>query len=1433
MADFDLSSAQSVTAPVPQAQAQAQGEQPFDLGSAQSLSMPAEQVYVEKTGETVEVPAGSSNTLSEIWSKGLDKGGDETTLSKLYFEQFSGNDNPLIQKEIKRLQKLTHGKIKTDGLLGEILRATSTQVGGSLKEMMFNAAKRGGQGAVAGGITGLAFAGVGTVPGFFAGLTSGAIAGPIETAFILETGSLFNEIRGFKDGKGKNIDINVARMGAVLGGSLSAGMEALPVGMVLRLVPGAKTAITRMGLKATDKIKIPTNPKAFRNFLVNVSSIVAAETATEGGQEIVQIAAGELAKNVSPEDFKPITGQEAVERVTQSMEEALKAAPLLGAGFSTPRLAQDLAAGKGEKPTVDPKAQKIKAIDTEVVDRVTEKIRNSPISDDMKTFDAKLTVEEEEILADAGVQVAPDGSIPVSDAELVAAESMRRTDAYEMMVSQSQTTAEREEAQVLRKVSRERIKKLDKDVAALDQRVDDTLETINERKAQGKPTKALDNRITAMLAKREAMDKERSDLLTAETPLEVRKQEANATDQTIEVKGVELVKAKAREAKAVARSINKALTKGVQLAKKDVKAAQDAAIKAIQNSGLSKEDISDFMVAVRNIQSAAQFAKAMPRIQNRINQKLNKRRAQKATGLLKAALKRTKVKNNKGKFGPEIQEILDMARKAMAETKDSAIEKIVASDSTTEIPSPEAAFRNRILAFKADPNATDVEVIEQLLEDVVNLMTLGKNIRTSSVLRKKAESAATREELLELVGPEREGETDRQRIRREWFARLEAKTFLNLSGAWWNKLSRVMRSSDKARVDAMVNKLSLYIENRAFDRGVARSVERFTELAMATGDYKSERALLKKMAKDETTNLHLGEYLHADGVRRLISSDIKTRAQLRKRVMELRDPTIKESLMAEKGNAYTDEIVQVLENEMTEEDMRLVEAQLEFYNEYYDRINETYRKTNGINLPKVEFYSPVRRRLGKDGEVQEEFLTGMISMYRGGVAPSALKSRKTNIHRVKTSGDLAVLHSHINEMEYFIAYAEKLQALNNTVGHEDVQNHIERVFGSDILDTLNSDLDYFSKKGVNVSVTGEKLFTTLMRNFSFAQLGAKPQIGLKQLASFAAYSQDVKASDFTAGMVKFASNPRAALEVLQQSELFAKRGMNIDRDYQALLSDTGFLNVMGKNPTLATIMMLPIKYGDKAAIALGGYAHYHAMLKKNGGDKTAAIRSMETLTVRTQQSSDIDQISELQRTSSLLRIMTQFMSSANALTRAEYSAIIERKSGRISRKEFAKRIAVYHVIIPTTIQFIANGFTWDNEDQLKASLLGTLNGMFIIGDLMEMGAGYIADGMDGVFDLQTRHPASFVTDILKAVDEFAEDGISFEDFTEGTKSIERMAKGVGAMFGVPVNTIMNELRGFGQTIDGLVNGKEDDIKEGGALMLGYSPYIIDEKILAQ
>lgn len=149
------------------------------------------------------------------------------------------------------------------------------------------------------------------------------------------------------------------------------------------------------------------------------------------------------------------------------------------------------------------------------------------------------------------------------------------------------------------------------------------------------------------------------------------------------------------------------------------------------------------------------------------------------------------------------------------------------------------------------------------------------------------------------------------------------------------------------------------------------------------------------------------------------------------------------------------------------------------------------------------------------------------------------------------------------------------------------------------------------------------------------------------------------------------------------------------------------------------------------------------------------------------------------------------------------------------------------------IQFIANGFNWEWEDQLQASLLGTLNGVFVVGDLLEASVRWGIGGVENVFDLSTRHPMSFFKDLLGAIEDISENGISINDWLEGSKAIDGVLQAGGALTSVPMKTINNELRGLVKTGEGIDRGRGDKLIEGPALMLGYSPYIIDNKILAQ
>ena len=285
--------------------------------------------------------------------------------------------------------------------------------------------------------------------------------------------------------------------------------------------------------------------------------------------------------------------------------------------------------------------------------------------------------------------------------------------------------------------------------------------------------------------------------------------------------------------------------------------------------------------------------------------------------------------------------------------------------------------------------------------------------------------------------------------------------------------------------------------------------------------------------------------------------------------------------------------------------------------------------------------------------------------------------------------------------------------------------------------------------------------------------------------------------------------------------------MNFDNDFKDLARDTNnnkLLNFMGTHPSFTRIMMLPIRYGDKGAILIGGYAHTIAAMKA-GKTESEALESFARLANATQQSSDPDQLSSLQRSSAFGRVFAQFLSSANAVARAEYETISEFSKGRLETSEFAKRMIIYHIVIPNTIMFLSNGMEWEDEDQLQASILGSLTGILILGDLVEF-LGRVATGNDRPFDIDGPHPLKFTQAIIEAAT--ADWDIGFDDFIEGTKGITKALEFGGALSGIPLETLYNMIRGTAIATEGAMKGKKEDVHEGTGLALGYSPYTMEK-----
>ena len=932
----------------------------------------------------------------------------------------------------------------------------------------------------------------------------------------------------------------------------------------------------------------------------------------------------------------------------------------------------------------------------------------------------------------------------------------------------------------------------------------DTLnQAIEDRKATGKTTKRLEQRVNK-LEKRQTDLKEELDsfkpLTFDDLPpkqrealrAKIRSPEADPS-AAVTLRAERLRNLNVKASKETATAVRKTFARVRKEARENFRSAQTILGTFIEKSDLSLEKKGKYLATLRKTTSLEQLEKELPALQARILQDVDAQRKAQAKGAIQKIVKKAAKQGKKGQLTPALNDFVRQAKDVIKMTKAEAAAKL-------DDAQPDSLI-NTLLALKADPSRIDANQMEDLILDLESVIVQGQKIRKASVLYRDQQRQELKQRIIDAIGPivkRRPGgvkESARDAFVTGW---------LGWNGAWHNKLQHIFESSDAKEVNQLLKDLSLFTESRKHDINFRKTTNSFVSKMKAKVNM-SERAMLKQWQQDNTDRIDLpngqGSY---------------TKAEIRKRLLELENDAIRTHLYENEGFKQATE--EAMRDTLNPFDVAMMESQREFYEEYYERINEVYRKLYGINLPRITSYTPIRRDYG-DGEIQDDFLRSIS--YVGGVGPSALKSRTPNKQRLQILSDVAVLQSHMYEMEYFIAYAEKVQDLKNifTGSNNELVNIIADKYGNAVANTIRRDLEYFANRGRMGSIAGERFFVQLMRNFTFAQLGAKPQIGLKQLASFSAFGQNVGVKNFTAGLVKLATNPAAAFKLMNESDFFSERGLNIDNDFRELRADAlngKLLNFMGRNPNFTRIMMLPIRYGDKGAIFIGGYAHVYARMKE-GATKEEALDSFARLANKTQQSADPDQQSELQRTSALYRVLSQFMSSANAITRAEIEAIVEYRKGRIDTPELLKRIAIYHFLIPNTIMFLANGMAWDGDDQLAASILGSFTGLIIFGDVLEFAArSFIGDASP--FEIDARHPLELMQSAIKFASQDW-DLNSFEDFIEGSKTLERLLEFGGALSGVPLETLYNQLRGAAIAASG-------DVREGGGLMIGYSPYAL-------
>ena len=424
----------------------------------------------------------------------------------------------------------------------------------------------------------------------------------------------------------------------------------------------------------------------------------------------------------------------------------------------------------------------------------------------------------------------------------------------------------------------------------------------------------------------------------------------------------------------------------------------------------------------------------------------------------------------------------------------------------------------------------------------------------------------------------------------------------------------------------------------------------------------------------------------------------------------------------------------------------------EFYPKMYERYNEVYRRVYRTNLPWNQFYA---------GKIHRDVASDPINMldptsygeYQMSVAGGSTKMRKKSKAPIQKMDGNEVLTSYILEMERFRAFQEVLRDISKMLNNKLVSNAIIEGYGKDLFTLINRQIGLVATGGFVKGQAALDWVGSTSRYFVFNKIAGNLVVTLKQLTSIPTYANDIGTRNWIASFSKLFANPSNAAKLAK--EVYNNSIYIQDRYGQDFL---GVIDVYSKNSNtlmpqgskmsdaiemITKIGMSFTKAGDAIAIFVGGvpnYAFYKSEFQKKNPTATEeqaiayAIKKFQKDTKKTQQSGDIQDRDYYQTAGQLVKAMNLFLTTPKQYHRKSTSAYrqlfrkmvaMDSKAGKGTVWENTRTLIMYRMMMPMFFQWISIGAPplgalsdEEEDDLLRAALLGNVNALWMAGDLI-------------------------------------------------------------------------------------------------------------------
>jgi len=559
-----------------------------------------------------------------------------------------------------------------------------------------------------------------------------------------------------------------------------------------------------------------------------------------------------------------------------------------------------------------------------------------------------------------------------------------------------------------------------------------------------------------------------------------------------------------------------------------------------------------------------------------------------------------------------------------------------------------------------------------------------------------------------------------------------------------------------------------------------------------------------------------------------------------------KDPANKGSFEATFGKDYA-RIMEEMESNMDDSVKEFGDWQVnEFYPSLYSHYNNTYKALYRTNMPWNRYYSGMIYRTDTQGNPVEQNPLDLLadkSIMNTSVGASSTKSRVQNNLPIRQMNSMNVMATYLRDMEYFAAYGETIRDIDKMFKNKQVKTAIAAIHGDYVNRLISNMIGKIANQGVRTNA-GDRFVNKMNNLFIFSRIGLNPTVMIKQLTSMITYANDIGYANWLKYSLKTIPQIKKTFKEISENSVYMqdRNKQSITRVIESYTND-GMIEMVPNQywDNYVNFIMYTTKFGDKAAIYLGGmpnYLYYKDQALKRGLSeeqaKKEAVLKFEKDTKRTQQSMDLQDRDFYQTAGALQRGLNMFLTTPKQYLRKEIQATRnlyrklkawDRNAGKGTLSENIRTFITYHFVAPVLFQYVSLGLPGllrpvrddDEDDLLRAAIIGNLNALFIVGEVISgtadllQGKPYAGESVRSIAPLMQ----------LQRLQKLAKRAMDTKDKKKAKEAYAKLYVELAASTGLPATQIHKFIKNMQEL------GEDGDIGKDLLRLLNFSPYVIE------